>query len=281
MTNKIISLFLLVFVLTLTSYGQSLLNGDFEINSAGIDQINLVNSQYDSLMTNSKAFGNFSGGGANGGNMDIITSDFYCDLPQNGNWYVALTSGGSDAFSLKLSSPLIVGLNYSLTFYDRSCSPYPAGSPIKIGVSNSNDNFGNLVYIAPVPVYNGVWSQRTFSFIAPISATYITVTCDSIDSGSPWTQVDNFSIEETASIQTVQQNSYFEIFPNPTSNEINIKPFGNYDQLVSVKVLNQFGQELFKSKFVEKIDVSDFANGLYILEIRTDNKTHYSNFLKQ
>ena len=81
-------------------------------------------------MTNSTAFGNLYGGGANGGDMDIITSNVYCDAPQHGNWYVALTSGGTDAISLSLSSSLIAGNTYSISFYDRSCSPYEAGPPM-------------------------------------------------------------------------------------------------------------------------------------------------------
>lgn len=282
MTNKIVSLFLLVFVASLTSYEQSFLNGDFEINSAVTDQINLTNSQYGSLMTNSTAFGNYNGSGANGGNMDIITSSSYCgSAAQQGNWYVCLTGGGTDAISLKLSTPLIAGHTYTISFYDRFCTP-PAtvAYPFQIGLSLVDTTFGSLLYTAP-NADSCLWSLRSFSFVSPNNGQFVTAKISAGGTGDTWCHLDNFAIEQTTSIQNVNQNSYFNIFPNPTSNEINIKQFGNHYELESVRVLNQFGQELLTSKFVDKINVSDLANGLYILEIRTDNKTYHIKFIKQ
>ncbi|MBL0342764.1 MAG: hypothetical protein IPP71_18865 [Bacteroidetes bacterium] len=117
MTNKLFSLFIFVFVVSNTSYGQIFLNGDFEINTAGVDKVNIVNSQYNSFMSNSVAFGNWNSGGPNGGNMDIITSNTYCGLgAQQGNWYVCLTGGGTDAISLQLSVPLVAGNSYEISF---------------------------------------------------------------------------------------------------------------------------------------------------------------------
>ena len=108
-------------------FPQSFLNGDFEVNTAGTDQINIPNSLYSSLMSNSTAFGSWGGGGPTGGDMDIYNSIIYCGMAQSGNWCVALTSGGTDAISLQLSSPLNTGTNYIITFYDRSCSNVAPG----------------------------------------------------------------------------------------------------------------------------------------------------------
>ena len=197
MKNSICILFLFICG---TTYSQSFLNGDFENNTASVDQTNMTNATFNAFMSNSVAFGNSFGGGPSGGNMDIITSSTYCGSPQNGNWFVALTSGGTDAISLELSSALVAGNCYTISFYDRSCSPYPAGSPIQIGVSNVNNNFGSLVYTAPTPIYNGGWTHRTFSFIAPINGIYITITCAGSNNVNNWTQVDNFSIDDSYSI---------------------------------------------------------------------------------
>lgn len=186
-------IFYILFIVSyLESTGQTLLNGSFENNTAVGDQINLVNAQYNSLMANSFGFGVLP---FVDGNIDIIASSDYCGGPQNGNWFVALTSGGSDAFSLTLSSPLVAGNSYTLSFYDRSCSPYAPGSAVQIGVSNANNNFGTLVYTAPPPNYDAGWSPRTCTFTAPINGLYITVQCDGEFSGGPWTQVDNFTFE--------------------------------------------------------------------------------------
>jgi gliding motility-associated-like protein len=185
-------LFTLLFIYITESRGQTILNGSFENNTAGVDQINLTNVNYNSLMSNSFGFGVLF---TIQGNIDIITSSTYCGGPQNGNWFVALTSGGSDAFSLTLSSPLVAGNSYTLSFYDRSGSPYTLGSAVQIGVSNANNDFGTLVYTAPTPIYDGGWSLRTCTFIAPTNGLYITVKCDGPLDGGPWTQVDNFTFD--------------------------------------------------------------------------------------
>ena len=280
MTNKLIFPFLFVFVASLNTYGQSFLNGDFEINTAVTDQINLTNSQYDSLMTNSTAFGNHNGGGVNGGNMDIITSNTFCGAAQNGNWYVALTSGGTDAISLSLSSSLIAGNTYEISFYDRSCFPYTAGSPIKIGVSTTNNTFGNLVFTAPTPVYNGGWTQRIFSFIAPISAAYITVTCDSINSSGPWTHVDNFTFTMPSSIQTIDEGDCIQIFPNPASNQLTIKI--NLNKELRFNIFNSLGQSVKNGNIEsnsESIDISNLTNGIYSIELSSENKIERKFFI--
>ncbi len=175
--------------------GQTILNGDFEINTAGSTQINLLNSDYNSYMANSTGFGDWNGGGPGGGNLDIIDVGNMCGFAQSGDWFVALTGGGTDAFSLELSAPLVAGNSYTLTFYDRTCSDFPQGQPIEIGVSNSNDLFGTSVYTAPVPVQNVGWTQRTATFVAPTNAMYLTVRCNGANNGGDWTQVDHFELQ--------------------------------------------------------------------------------------
>jgi len=178
-------------------FAQTILNGSFEINTAGVDQLNLQNAQYNSFMSNSTAFGDWNGGGPGGGNIDIIGSSHYCGQAQCGNWFVALTSGGTDAISLQLSSPLIAGNTYTISFYDRSCTPFPPGEGVEVGVSNLNNHFGTLVYAAPVTAYDAGWTQRIFSFVAPDTALYITVRCGGVSHQLPWTQVDNFTISSS------------------------------------------------------------------------------------
>jgi gliding motility-associated-like protein len=188
------TLYIILFIFSVESYGQAFLNGSFENNTAIDDETNLLNIDYNSYMSNSIGFGYLPALNL-AGNLDILTSSSYCGGAQNGNWYVGLTSGGSDAFSLELSSPLIIGNSYSMSFYDRSCSP-GQGEAIQIGVSETNNNFENLVYSAPTPINNVGWTLRTFTFIAPIDGLFITVKCNGIDTHEGfWTNVDNFSID--------------------------------------------------------------------------------------
>lgn len=177
--------FILLFSIQGSSRAQTILNGSFESNTAGADLINLSNASFNSIVQNSVAFGSY-------GDMDLITSSTYCGGPTSGNWYVALTGSGTDAFSMKLSAPLTAGAVYSLTFSDHACgSPYSIGPcPVQIGVSATPNSFGTAVYTAPTPVL-GAWTARSTQFTAPLSAQYITV---QLFGGAlqNWTQVDNF-----------------------------------------------------------------------------------------
>jgi hypothetical protein len=82
-------------------------------------------------MPNCNAFGP-------GGNMDIINSYTWSGGAQSGYWYLALTGIEGDLFSLELDMPLISGNSYTITFYDKKDYAYNV-FPIKIGLSNSND----------------------------------------------------------------------------------------------------------------------------------------------
>ncbi len=171
-------------------HAQTFLNGDFEINTAGVDQINLGNAAFNGFMSNTIAFGSF-------GDMDIITSATYCGLAQNGLWYVAFTGSGTDAITMGLSAPLTVGTSYTISFWDKGCwGTFATSSPaVEIGVSTVAGAFGTPVYVAPLPT-NGVWVNRTFTFTAPVAGAFITVQLPAGGLGD-WTQVDNFTFVTT------------------------------------------------------------------------------------
>jgi hypothetical protein len=170
----------------ITANSQTFLNGNFEKNNAslGVDEINLPNASFNSKMQNTNAFGTY-------GDMDIVNTATYSGLAQDGSWYVALTGGGSDAIAMELSSPLIAGKTYTISFYDRGSTGFTP-QPIQIGVSNSNSAFGTAVYTAPLPEI-AVWNKRTFTFTATGNFQYITVQLGGAYNIGEWAQVDNFS----------------------------------------------------------------------------------------
>lgn len=185
-----INLVILLYFSVQTLIAQDFLNGNFEINSAGGDQINISNSLFNSLMPNTTAYGTF-------GNMDIVTSSSYCAGAQSGNWFVCLTGGETDAVTMALSSPLLAGQTYTMSFFDRACNAFSSGTmPVRIGVTDVSGTTGNVVYTAPLPS-NGSWNERVFSFVSPINASFISVTLDFTTTGTNtfmWAHVDNFKI---------------------------------------------------------------------------------------
>ena len=187
---KYLLLFLLVFSHSIFK-SQTFLNGSFEINTAVNNQINLSNAGFNGFMSNTFAFGTT-------GNMDIIrTNTWGGGFAQHCTWYVALTGSGTDIFSMTLSAPLVTGTTYTISFWDRKDAGF-AAFPVQIGLSTVNNAAGTVIYTAPVAPTNNVWTQRTFTFVAPNNGQFITVRQNG-GSTSSWAHVDNFVLNNTSS----------------------------------------------------------------------------------
>jgi len=181
---------LLIFsLLARLSFSQVFLNGDFEHNSASGDMINMSNAECNQKVRDVHSFGTY-------GDVDIIRSSAYGGSgAKNGTWYLGLTGGGTDIVALTLSAPLVAGKNYSISYYDRKTSGYVV-SPIQIGLSTSNNNFGTVLNTATDLAILNVWTKRTFTFTAPNNGQYITVQMQSGDIQT-WVNVDNFVFNNT------------------------------------------------------------------------------------
>jgi hypothetical protein len=181
---------LLIFsILYQSFFCQAFLNGDFEHNSASGDQINMSNDDCNQKIRDLHSFGTY-------GDVDIIRSSTYGSSgAQNGTWYLGLTGGGTDIVALSLSGPLLTGKVYSISYYDRKTSGY-AVSPIQIGLSTKNNDFGTVIYKASGLAELNVWAKHTFTFAAPNDGKFITV---QMQSGGiqDWINVDNFVFNNT------------------------------------------------------------------------------------
>jgi hypothetical protein len=271
--------FLILTISVLSScylFSQTFLNGGFELNNTEIDLINLTNEFFDSYMDSTTAFGAE-------GNLDILTSNSYCDSSAvEGNWYVALTGGGSDAFSMKLDNPLIVGNSYTISFFDRFCIPYDDwvgdNSLVEIGLSLIDGEFGNSIYTT-TSLPTSAWALRTFSFIAPVSGQYITVKLNSGGTLTTWLQVDGFSFNTgTIGINDTKAGNFENIiYPNPTKDFLFLnEPY----KISSLKIYDHSGllllsnDHLNKDNAPQRIDLKGFQNGLYIVHLTTkDNNS--------
>jgi lysyl endopeptidase len=82
------------------------------------------------------------------------------------------------------------------------------------------------------------------------------------------TYVNNLGVEE------INQFSYVNLFPNPVSDELSIDLSTLIDENVTVELYDMSGKLLVKtdnsSKAVVLIDMSNFANGMYQLKLKSD-----------
>ncbi len=99
--------------------------------------------------------------------------------------------------------------------------------------------------------------------------------------GTPWKET-NISIpsNQTTSIFDGEIISDLLIYPNPTNSILNINFFNNRVNDVTIKVINSIGEVVYMSslddhygKYDNKIDLSEYSKGLYVLEINTTENT--------
>ena len=166
-----------------------ILNGSFENNTAIGTLFNMPNATFDATVANATAFGTAE-------EIDLVTSTDFGITPQDGNWKLGLHTqdplygGFQDAFSLSLSTGIVGGASYALSFYGALVQGDPAGT-IQIGVSNSATSFGTLIFIAS-PFYTSQWDQFTNNFVAPSNASFLTVRTDPFQG---YAFVDNFTLD--------------------------------------------------------------------------------------
>lgn len=87
-------------------------------------------------------------------------------------------------------------------------------------------------------------------------------------------------------INYVQLNSSWEVFPNPGSSTINIRmdlPEGL--QISSIRMVDILGrvvkEEVVSNSYLEKINVADLSNGVYLIELHSDDLSLIKRFIKQ
>jgi hypothetical protein len=83
--------------------------------------------------------------------------------------------------------------------------------------------------------------------------------------------IDDILVKGTysaAGINNLNSNIY-NIYPNPTSNTINID-IDNSSDITSIEIYNAIGQRIYHTNnFKNQIDISEFQSGVYFLSIET------------
>jgi hypothetical protein len=254
---------------------QTFLNGSFETNTAIGDQINLSNTEFNSMVSNCISYGGL-------GNLDLITSADYCSLAPNGNWYVGMARG--DKFSLQLNSSLSSGATYTITYQERFClsNPVYLSSQFNFGVSTSSGSFGDTIYITPSAPIEGPWSARSFSFVSPNSGQYINVEVKAT-SGVIWVEVDDFSISSggtSTDESDLESNGW--VNPNPANTHFTLPSEADG---ASVTVNDMMGKTVLNipnyRKEMGSISIEGLPVGFYMVQVAPINgRTMVQRLLK-
>jgi hypothetical protein len=173
------------------AHANIILNGDFESNTLTGTTYNLSNGTFTNVMSNMTGYGA-------GNELDVFTfGSPYGPDPQSGKWKVGLANlNAPDAFTFNLSSGIVAGRTYRLSFWAIRNQQFSTGdSPVLIGVSGAKNAFGTEVFSTTL-VSSSNWQNFSGSFVAPVNGSFLSVTLAPNGGTSPtWMHVDNFSME--------------------------------------------------------------------------------------
>jgi len=173
---------------------QTLLNGDFENNSAGGTTFNMTNATFNATMSDMTAFGGSE-------EIDLVTGTDFGIAPQSGDWKLGLHQrtndpANVDAFSFDLSSSIVSGYAYDLQFYTAGLDGKALGA-VEIGLSSSATDFGTLIFSGTAASADA-WTQFDYNFVASINADFLTVRVDTLT--DMYAFVDNFSLNTAPAV---------------------------------------------------------------------------------
>lgn len=252
-------------------FGQSFVNGSFETTSASLScNYNLVNGTFNSLMSNTNAFGA-------GNELDILINGCYNSGIPDGVRAVGVAAN-YDEFSLQLSGPLTIGTSYTIAFWSYGEVSFRPLGNIEIGASTSNSAFGTSIgIVSPVA---STWTSHSITFTPIANVSYITVR-NQMDGTTHWNHVDNFVFinplaVELVSFEAKKYNDRIVELEWITNFEENSDYFivEKSEDGINWKELNQFnaaGESSVKTNYLE-YDYEPFSGTSYyrLTEVDTD-----------
>jgi hypothetical protein len=78
------------------------------------------------------------------------------------------------------------------------------------------------------------------------------------------------------------ESTEFLVYPNPTTDEINISLENSLkaSNIKQVLILNVAGQKVYQSNIFQKnISISSYSPGLYFLQLKTDENIHVKKII--
>lgn len=116
----------------------------------------------------------------------------------------------------------------------------------------------------------------------PVAGIYTISLIASNINGSAGLYSHTVSVSLCTTINEVDKNNTFSIYPNPTSGEFTISTFENINE---IEVYDLIGQVIFKTQFApnaaEQIDLNDKPNGIYFIKIKTGEQTLTRKVIKE
>ncbi|MEO8146354.1 MAG: T9SS type A sorting domain-containing protein [Bacteroidia bacterium] len=152
------------------------------------------------------------------------------------------------------------------------------------------NQIGEAIIVVSGTVSNYTSATTPVVYSAPGVAAYVVMNFNNFYTSMPGVNqpglgtrflVDDLSINWTTGINEVSTNDgMFNIYPNPASNQLNIKT--NYNKEIHYNIYNMYGQLVLQSNLQPSdaiIPLDKLINGPYNIELITGNKSERHSFV--
>ncbi len=113
----------------------------------------------------------------------------------------------------------------------------------------------------------GQWQNYADSDGVDNSVTHL------FDSAVQISSVTASSSAATLTVESISDNQFFKVYPNPVVSKINIA----HNDTIEATIFNQLGQHVLTTQ-EKTIDLSTYSKGVYILKVRNLNNNNTNNF---
>jgi len=197
--------------------------------------------------------------------MLATTNGIYLSEDKGDSWSLISSEFTNDvAFSTVTEDAIVAVTHYS----DGFNIPLPVA---KTKIIFSKDMGETWEEITPEMLNYPVTETSAFTFTADAVDVYLGVQ----DLGLVKYNIDLTTLSITSEIL---EKKTIALYPNPATNSFSIN---SYDKVEAIAIYNMAGQEVKKvAKVNEEINISDLANGLYIVKVKTAKGTLSKRLLK-
>ncbi len=165
---------------------------------------------------------------------------------------------------------------------------FPVGDDSAIATLQVFDEFSNMIGEARI-ILSGTTNVYTYAttpvlYTLPGTVVYYymnfsTAVYGSVANLGTRFLVDDVEMNTTTGINLLNANNEFEMYPNPSGNQIRINVLKN--EPFEIEMVNALGTSVLKRQNENRLDISGLAAGVYFVNIRQGNSNLTKKLLKQ
>jgi hypothetical protein len=227
---------------------------------------------------------------ATGGSLTKIVNNPL--LAHTGDYYAQMEN---DFRNLRQYITVTAGVEYTVSFWYQSFNDGidPADglwAQIRINDGTSNGT-GSLLPVPishyAVPPLTAVWAKYSFTFTTTTeTAIVVSFYKNTRKSGGAninnSCRIDDVSLVPTSSLAVKYFAQFsFKSYPNPATNQLNLSANKTIDSVSFYNVLGQKVQSNAVNATNKQIDISNFKNGVYMMEVTIDNVKQTYKIMKK